>query len=108
MLKQSTSTPITDDFSHFVKVWLNKDKQNFLEFLMLNETDQALHVSHEAYQFSYENIFNKLIPDYYNSMRSNFTELIEKYEILIYVGNFDYFWAGVDSVSALFEDPGMF
>lgn len=65
------------------------DHSNIINFIRQEQTEKALHVDKDSFILHRTKVFNDLIPDIMRSMEKNFTELIDKYKVMLYVGNFD-------------------
>ena len=71
-------------------------------YLNLDQTKKAIHAGvYNNGRDSYE----KLLEDIVKSVEPNFTALIDKYKVMLYVGNMDNI-AGVVQINGMLENPG--
>ena len=77
-----------------------------MNYLNQNQTKEALHVGHHNHSVNSSTVFQKLSEDFMQSVAHNLTELIGKYKVLLFTGNFDI-KIGVTSVNGFLENRGM-
>ena len=77
-----------------------------LKYLNLNSTQEAIHSGHTTHSMDNKTVFHKISEDFMQSVAHNLTELIGKYKVLLFSGNYDIM-VGVNSCNGFLENKGM-
>ena len=81
---------------------ITNDYEYTKRYINLNQTKKAIHAG--VYDTS-DDSYDKLVADVIKTVEPNFTALIDKYKVMLYVGNLDTI-VGVDRVNGMLENPG--
>ena len=81
---------------------IGNDYEYAKRYINLNQTKKAIHAG--VYDTS-DDSYDKLVADVIKTVEPNFTALIDKYKVMLYVGNMDTI-VGVDRVNGMLENPG--